>query len=293
MKNTARPYFEGWYLKHQAKDHVVCFIPGTHTEPSGRQSAFVQVITGRASYHIRYPYAQFCTDNKRFSIRIGGNCFSEDGICVDIKTPELTMRGKIDYGGFTPIGYDAMGPFRYMPFMECRHGVLSMRHSLSGRLLINDKWVDFDNGTGYIEKDSGRSFPGSYFWLQCNHFDGQDAAIVVSAATIPLGGFGFNGCLCFVLANGRQYRLATYNGAKITDAGESFIAITKGNYRLEAAAVSPGNGFALAAPIRGEMVRSINETPSCQVEFTLYEKGRRLFEGIGRHASLEAAGKLI
>ena len=50
---------------------------------------------------------------------------------------------------------DRMGPFKYFP-MECRHRIISMRHTLEGRLKLNGKEIDFTNGLGYIEKDSAK-----------------------------------------------------------------------------------------------------------------------------------------
>ena len=45
-----------------------------------------------------------------------------------------------------------MGPFSFVPFMECYHGVLSMNHSIKGRLDFNGESLSFDNGKGYMER---------------------------------------------------------------------------------------------------------------------------------------------
>lgn len=68
---------------------------------------------------------------------------------------------------FTPLRSDIMGPFRFLPGMECSHGVISMGHSLEGKLDLNGKRIDFSGGTGYVETDRGRSFPSAYLWTQC------------------------------------------------------------------------------------------------------------------------------
>ena len=51
-----------------------------------------------------------------------------------------------------------MGPFSYLPLMECYHGILSMDHNISGSIDYNDQTIDFNEGRGYIEKDYGKSF---------------------------------------------------------------------------------------------------------------------------------------
>ena len=95
-----------------------------------------------------------------------GSClFSKNG--CNINLPGIS--GKISYMNLTPLRYDIMGIFKYFP-MQCRHGVISMNHSLSGSIVIDGILHDFNGGKGYIEKDSGKSFPQSYLWLQCNDF---------------------------------------------------------------------------------------------------------------------------
>ena len=51
-----------------------------------------------------------------------------------------------------------MGPFTYIPGMECKHDIFSISF-LTGTLIINGKRVSFDHGYGYIEGDKGRNFP--------------------------------------------------------------------------------------------------------------------------------------
>lgn len=45
-----------------------------------------------------------------------------------------------------------MGPFAFVPFMECYHGIVSMDHIIQGELEIDGATVDFSNGRGYMEK---------------------------------------------------------------------------------------------------------------------------------------------
>ena len=74
-----------------------------------------------------------------------------------------------------------MGPFSYLSFMECYHGILSMKHSLEGTLSWNGQLIDFTNGIGYLEKDWGSSFP-------CNPIYGSNAislAIRMLAFSFP------------------------------------------------------------------------------------------------------------
>lgn len=63
-----------------------------------------------------------------------------------------------------------MGPFRFAPFMECYHGVLSLDHSVDGTLEVDGERISYEGGRGYTEKDWGRSFPSAWVWVQSNDF---------------------------------------------------------------------------------------------------------------------------
>lgn len=58
--------------------------------------------------------------------------------------------------------------------------------------MLNNEVMDFNDGRGYIEGDSGVSFPRSYTWVQCKAFrDGT--SVMTSIALIPLGRLDFTG----------------------------------------------------------------------------------------------------
>ena len=51
-----------------------------------------------------------------------------------------------------------MGPFVLVPFMECRHSVFSMYHSVNGKLLLNGKKYKFDDAVGGRDTDAWNTF---------------------------------------------------------------------------------------------------------------------------------------
>ena len=78
-----------------------------------------------------------------------------------------------------------MGWYAYVPTMECFHGILSMNHTLTGQLTLNNSKLNFDGGKGYIEKDWGRNFPKNWIWAQSNHFLDSELSVSISLATLP------------------------------------------------------------------------------------------------------------
>lgn len=270
--------FEGWYYKHQIEDHSLAIIPGR-----ADGEAFVQVITEDQAYNIAYPLSEY---QKGHNLRVGCCTFSKTGISLNIQSRELTLTGKIQYGKLTPISGDIMGPFRFFP-MECRHEIISMGHDLFGSVQMNGKSIDFSGGTGYIEGDSGCSFPESYAWVQC--VDKMlNYSIMASIALIPFYGLRFWGCICVVRIGEQEYRLATYNRAKIICCKQGLIEILQGKYRLRIT-VDTRDGYALKAPKHGEMNRIIRENLSCTAKFRLTENGRVLLDSKSRYASYEYA----
>ncbi|MDR0293105.1 MAG: hypothetical protein LBH95_03000 [Oscillospiraceae bacterium] len=272
-------YFEGWYHKHQARGGSLAVIPGR-----ADGGAFVQVVTDNGSYNISYPLSEY---DRRDVLTVGGNRFSRSGVTLGISRPELTLTGEIRYTDLTPIRGDIMGPFRFIP-MECRHEIVSMRHRLTGSVLLNGNTLDFSDGIGYIESDRGRSFPDAYAWVHCNSFEG-DASIVASAARIPFCGGRFWGCICVVWLNGREYRLATYRGAKIRRCEPGILELRQGKYRLTVTA-DTHDGQPLAAPSLGAMDRVIYEDLSCPARFRFTEGGHVLLDETSAHTSYEYVG---
>lgn len=263
-------YFEGWYFKHQKQDETICFIVG-----KGGESSFIQIITNDFSKTVYYDAEDYKVARHFEQIRVGKSVFSKNGCIVDINDGDLVICGRLSYVGITPVKNDVMGIFKHFPRMECYHGVVSLDHGIHGSLIINGHEHDFTGGKGYIEKDYGTSFPKSYFWCQCNDFDTK-TSIMIAVAKIPYLGLTFNGIICCVYFHGKEYRLATYKGARIKEMSQDKIVIGQGKYTLEAH-VSPGTEYPLAAPKGGMMERTIYEAINADVHFKMFESGLPIF----------------
>ena len=89
---------------------------------------------------------------------------------------------------------------------------------------------------------------------------------MLSVADIPLGRFHFTGIIGVVLMHRKEYRLATYLGAKAVKIGNGEIVIQQGRFCLRAKQLGlPGHP--LQAPVGGAMTRTIHEHPSCKVYY--------------------------
>lgn len=164
-----RSCFCGWYYRCQSDRQTLVVIPSVHHTNESSFSA-IQLITDTKSFHVPFSCSDFQKQGNH--IRIAGSRFGKEGITPDIQTPELHATGSVRFGPFTPSGYDIMGPFRYVPFLQCRHRVYSMQHCVDGTLLINGTPYLLENAIGYLEGDRGYSFPRNYVWTQCSFPDG-------------------------------------------------------------------------------------------------------------------------
>lgn len=277
-----RDYFCGWYFKCQSDEHTIAIIPAFHKSKE-KCSCSIQIITDEGAWNADFPYEKLTIQKGGFGIVIENNRFGEKGIELNINKAGLVAKGILNFGKFSPIQYDIMGPFRYVPFMECRHSVLSMRHTVSGELIINGLSCRFENALGYIEGDRGCSFPKEYAWTQCFL---ENGSIMLSVADIPLGPLNFTGVIGVIYIDGREYRIATYLGAKAVRIRNGEVVIRQGKYVLSVRLIEK-HPHPLRAPIGGEMNRTIHESAVCRVLYRFKEEHKTLFSVETEKASME------
>lgn len=299
-------YFEGWYYKQVTADQKIrlSFIPGVSLNKKDSHS-FIQYIlvkngdNGEVVTHtgyVRYEVDQFLVQENPFRVQIGQSIFTQDMIHIDITDEQFSFQGEIKLGHFHPIKSsrlqpNIMGPFAYIPKMQCYHGVISMMHELTGKIKINDKELDFSKGHGYIEKDWGNSFPKEYIWLHSNHFEKAETSLFFSIAHIPFYVTEFEGFICNLVVAGQEYRFATYNQSRCTieeiSATSVCIRLENKDTRLDLNAKVSGQGQ-LIAPVDGTMEKKIKEGISGIIHLRLENKlTGEVYEDTGYNAGVE------
>ena len=266
-------YFCGWYFKCQSEECTASVIVATHTSDEGK-SASIQLITERGAWCVPYSYDKFTLDKRNFEISLGANRLNRHGVRLCLSTPELSAIGYLRFGELSPIAYDIMGPFKYVPFMQCRHSVVSMEHSVNGELWINGEHLVFSNAKGYIEGDRGRSFPKKYAW--CHSFFGG-GSVMLSVATIPLGVLNFTGIISVIHYRGKEYRLATYLGARLYRAEDGEITVRQRDKVLSVKFIDTPK-HPLKAPTKGKMSRIIRESAACRARVSFEKGGVMIFD---------------
>lgn len=265
------------------KEETVAFIPVKYGS-KGSALAGIQIVTEGAIYFVPSQNIKFRRTGKNsLKIRAGNSLFTTEGIRLDIQEDTVRATGKIRFTDVKKIRYNIMGPFRFLPFMQCRHSIVSMSHQINGKLSINGKKYCFHDGMGYIEGDAGYSFPGEYAWTQCHH---EEINLMLAIADIPIMGFHFIGVIGVIHIYGHEYRLATYLGARAIHIKDSTIVVKQGRYRFMATLIE-GNEQKLSAPKKGMMERTIHESARCTARYRLEWDDKKMFDFRSNMASFE------
>ena len=301
-------YFEGWYFKlvDVSQKNIIAIIPGIFISKDPKYShAFIQILnqSGKSNF-IPFSSEQFWASKKYFEIRIGENIFRKDSIDLKLTSNELMIKGHIRIENPTPwpvtlTSPGCMGWYAFAPFMECYHGIVSMDHTIHGRLNINGKTIDFSDGRGYIEKDWGKSFPGSYIWIQCNHFNKPGVSLSASVANVPWLRGSFLGFIIGFLYKDVFYRFTTYSKAALqnlkVEENRINLTVVDNQFSLKIN-IEKGNGGYVFAPYEQQMQPIILQslTGKVFIEFFKKEKDQQklIFKGPANCAGVEMNGNL-
>ena len=276
------------------ESQAIALIPGIS---HGRDSShcFIQVMDGtkaESRYH-RFDPQSFKPNSNRFRISIEDHTFGKHGVSVDL--PELQgaiyFKNCVMWRG-SVLSPGIMGWYSFVPFMQCYHGLVSIHHDLEGSLTLSGQSFNFDGGKGYIEKDWGRSFPKSWIWTQCNHFDyDHPLSLMASVAHIPWLGSHFIGFLALIWDGEKIKIFTTYTGAEMKAHLEEDQVTLSFRDREDQLSIraSMAPGVDLVSPVVGEMVGKINESLQASQSITYRRNDRPLIEATGTSAGLEVA----
>lgn len=298
-------YFEGWYFKHVSADlkNVYTFIPGISLNDADPH-AFIQVlngITGESEY-IPFPTSEFSWRKDKLYVKIGKSVFTDSYVNIDLKVGNVKVTGLIEYLNvvrypkklFSP---GIMGWYSFIPYMECKHGIVSVNHELKGKLHVNDQAIDFRKGKGYIEKDWGTSFPEAWLWIQANNFNDSATSFCFSVAKIPWRGKFFTGFIAFLYYNRKFHLFSTYNGSVINEvkrnANSVFLELRNRKNIIRINTVSKKSGE-LRAPVSGSMSRRIKESNDAIVSVALYNTDNKaLYTDTSKRSGMELIDKIF
>ena len=267
-------------------------------DENGNKQSFIQVLDGKnlKADYFKFDSNEFKPTPKKHDLYIAENHFSMTDISLNLPN----LQGKLIFKNLFPwsntfLSPGIMGPYSFIPFMECYHGIVSMNHDIEGSLIHNGKKICFDNGKGYMEKDWGHSFPKAYVWMQSNHFSKSSISFKSSIAIIPWLKSSFIGHIAGVLIDGKLIEFTTYNGTKLNscDISQDEVNASMENrlFKLNIKAIRE-KATTLAAPISGFMDGRIDESMNSSIKLKLIDKisNKIILNDIGESAGIEVAG---
>lgn len=199
-------------------EKTLVMIPGVHMNDDDRHS-FLIIAYENISHYYRFPFESFSSSTDEYIARVAENVFSYDKIFINVQPNEgddasesfqinLTLTSHVKIPDLSWIAPGTMGPFSWIPTLQCYHHVLSMKYDVSGTIQTNENIA----GTGYLEKDWGMEFPSIWTWGQANQWQtNTSASLFFSFALIPwYFNLKFPGYLVVFEYNHEFYRFNTY-----------------------------------------------------------------------------------
>jgi len=180
------------------------------------------------SHYYRFPLETFSSSTDEFIIKIDKekNLFSYEKLIINLQPNDgddatesfqmnLTLSSHMSTPDLSWIAPGTMGPYSWIPTMQCYHHVLSMKYNIQGSIQINQDENITISGIGYLEKDWGHSFPSIWIWGQANQWKNlpstSSASLFFSLALIPwYFNIEFAGFLLVFEYNHEFYRFNTY-----------------------------------------------------------------------------------
>ncbi len=287
--------FEGWFCKVDDRESgLMCSVIWGYSTHGESKHAFLQFQDNldHGTAYVSYPIEELEWDEDPFVLRIGKNELSKDGMTLDFVMKGIPVKGTLHFGDFSPINRsllkpNIMGWLTYLP-NECNHSIISMHHTVKGRLQIGDRsWV-LQDADAYIEKDWGTGFPKEYVWVQAS--DRGKTSVVFSYATVPMLGQYAKGFFLVLHHEGEEYRFSSIEGSKILDfdvSEDAFsVTIQKRGIRLTLQA-EQFNPVSLASPAHGEMSSRIKESLDGKIELELERDERMIVHFSSQRASID------
>lgn len=232
------------------------------------------------------------------SITIGESSFSKQGIHLELEEAGWHLRGEIGFEEQVETQQSKwrpgiMGPYRFLPFLQSYHEVISLRHRLTGYLQFNGEKISFNEGRGYSEKEWGRKSPRIWIKAQCSHFKGHDMALMVGVARIPFLLEYYTSFAVPLYYKGHLEVFASYNGGQIAKLyrykGYVHLIITQKSEILDLK-IYGSDETPLIMDRRSHRIKDIYECLTAKVEVRLIQSGHVILEDVGNCCHLEMGG---
>lgn len=214
-------FFECWEHKLISEDGQDILIVIGVIILGKEKLCYNEVIDGKSgkSYLVKYPINDYKPKNNE--CRYANTTFSKDGIELNLEDDEFRISGRITFGDLKKFPSNIFSPglmsyYSFLPFMESYFSLISLHHSINGKITINNNVYNFDNGSSYIEKGWGKKFPDSWLMIHCNTFTESNSSFFLTASPVKVLGATIIGIQCYIMDGEKLINFSTYKKGKIT-----------------------------------------------------------------------------
>lgn len=251
------PYFEGWYHKFTCNENKTSFILiFGYLAHRNEKNAFIQVAS---SVDRQVHYYKFSIDELKISkntIRLGENFFNRSEVFLNL--PNIKMNCRQLSTSTSTINTSFIGLKKFVPFVDCKHEVLSFDSMLQGEITYNQKTYK-GKFTHYSETSWGKTFPENYFWLHANCFENNpNASFLIARAKPKFLGIKSNQILGYFHHNNEICVFRTGNTKMEFNAAQKTIELRNKTISLQIK-YKKGLPVSLKGPRNGQMQNNVIE----------------------------------
>ena len=291
--------FENWYFKlvDEKKEQTLGLLIEIQSTKQGKEVT-IQVVGNVVHEEICVHYPLESVKSRETEIQIEDNVLGLEQITLNIKKENFHLKGELilnHHKRLTPSFWTPglMGPYKYLPFLESYHEVISLDHTLMGSLWLNGNKIVFDEGKGYIEKSWGKTTPNVWLWAQCNQFKNKDVALMIGVARLPIF-FDYYTCFAIPIYYKDQLEIfSNYKGGHLSKLYRYkeyvHLIITQKNKVLDIKIYGSGEKSCTASK-SSHMIRDVYACDTAKIEVLITENGQTVFEEVGTLCELEMGG---
>lgn len=270
------PCFEGFYFKTAQKSGSTLVIICGFAKSNDKQHAFIQVSTQSIdTFYFEYPLNDLKSNDEAFSFTLGKNKFNQEGIRIDEKDCQVELK----FSDFTLwnrsyFNPSIMGVLTYVPFVECKHDIISPSISVSGSARLNERELEFDSASGYIDKNWGKSFPKDYFWGHISSFNNSSISIQFAKARPKWLFWKIPVHVGFLRINDEIHLFRSWKKGKMTfsNVGQEKLVLVNKRFKI-VLHFDQGRALNLKAPYEGKLDQLILERAGISTRVRIYEVG--------------------
>jgi len=260
--------FEGWYHKVYIPDlHLTVLVIFGYMEYKKNKSAFIQIASSKDLFSAIHYFPAEALVVKENEVSILEHRFTAHSLSLHLPDFAISLKTAKKSSSITSPYQSAIGAKKFIPFVNCKHEILTSQHSACVTLSMKEMEYSGE-ATHYLETSWGNEFPSEYHWLQANSFDVPNTSFLFAHGKPSFIGIKSQQFLGHLKLENETYHFNNRSTKVRIDSSSKRIEL---QHKKSTILVSYGNGFPLSllAPYKGSLdhpvIEHLNAPLSIQV----------------------------